>query len=428
LILSNKSASFFTIIIFLFIAIFYFLHPLENYNVDALHYNILSFAAQYNGFKSIFFDESTPVHLLWHILNTGILFIFKPANLWHSLLILRNINILIALTNILITFFFFKFYFQNIFTAFYLILLYAFANANLLYFLNVEVYALNCLALTISFWLLFKYLRQPSVFNIFIFSISVFVCILTHLTNILYFISCILFLVFDLRYYKKTSTKNFVIFLITIFFLSIICILLIALLRNTNLANAINYIFNYRSKTNDYVSFDILNNIIDFVKIFPKIFIANYEYAIYIFILLIFILNLKTLINLTFFLMREHLVLIIYVLINFLFFSQWDVQSNIKLKIIFILPSLLLFAKLFDKRNIVKIILFFLLFFFIFVNNYFYTIRIQMDIKNNEGYMKALEIYNQNQNSEVILNNYKFEYVKFYSLTFFNQKIIFTGK
>jgi len=140
--------------------------------------------------------------------------------------------------------------------------------------------------------------------------------------------------------------------------------------------------------------------------------------------LIIIIKNFKILVNDNFFRF-----IMIYFILNLIFFSYWDTRENLKLKIIFIQLSFItvnyLFFKLKFAVSKLYIIIIALICGSVFSINFYYTILVNSNLDNIPDYKFAEQINNfapENKIAIINISNYR---MKFFALTYFNKDIEF---
>jgi len=69
---------------FLLVCAIYLAFPSNHFNADALHYNLLAYMSLDDP-SVLLRDEAVPVHPLWHMLATSVLWVSQPASPQQSL-------------------------------------------------------------------------------------------------------------------------------------------------------------------------------------------------------------------------------------------------------------------------------------------------------------------------------------------------------
>jgi hypothetical protein len=328
-------------VVFLGICCVYLLFPSYNFDVDSVHYTLTSFLSATN-FKLLFADTATPVHLAWHVSHTLLLKLLAPANLLESLYYFRIVNILLTLLHIFLFLKFIRLYAGKLTTSLAILVL-SFSNVWLLYFLSLEVYTLNVLALLLNFYWIYLLTTQQiraNYRNILVLSGFSFLAFLCHIENGLLIAIIAVFLLisgFPNRFkltlaYSVSWALCFMLFM-----------LLIAHIIERDIIASIQYVFNYTNAIPVHTSQHFLANIVTSFKMIPEVFF--YKYSV---LFLVWVVGLVAFVKIAITSIRlDNFVkfLSLYILINGVFMTQWDIPS-LEHKILFLPAALLLFSYL----------------------------------------------------------------------------------
>jgi len=405
------------------ISAIYLLYPSAQFNADALHYNILSFAAR-NNFSLLINDESTPVHFAWHFIITILSKIGDFDNLHQNILYLEFFNIIAGLL--------FFFVFAKLVKktagdkiAAISVIFLSFSNALSIFFLSLEVYSFNSLFICITFYYLLNILSENSEKFAFrqIYSLAtlIFINYLFHLTNLIFIPVLILF--FSVSG-KKNKLYASILFISVFILLFSTLALLLTFVNFSSILVTLKYMFAYGKKT-QYLGYGFISNLVDFVSLLPYIIISRFKILPVILFgyVLYYIFKRKIQMN------NFRKFLAIYLILNFIFFSQWDSSNNLKLKIIFIPASILFLVSgnyireyAFSK---IQRVFFYLLIFSICLVNFYYSILPNSNILNNHLYQQAKKLHLMTQGRPCLLIDYASRQIKLASVTFFNDLVEF---
>ena len=422
--MKNRISKYLLIFSLITAAFIYLIYPSQKFNADAMHYNILSFSSA-NNFLRLLSDESVPVHFLWHIIMTYVSRLAAAENLYHNLIILQSVNIVISLFAL----FFFAFFIRKIsgdLCASVSTVCFAFSNAASQYFLSLEVYSLNSLIVCSVFYYIYfveiNEIRKEKLSSYVFISAFLFLSYLTHITNLIFFGAVLFYFCF---FSEKNRVKKVLILIIIFASLFLSFVYLISVSERIGFIQTLKYMFGYGNKTGVYVKSGVIKNVYDFALTILEVFTAKYKFLaiILIFMVCAAFAKYKPAVK------GFEKFLIIYLIFNAAFFSQWDVRSNIKLKIIFI-PAFLILINCFYssiKKNPSKpyILTNAFIIFIICVTNFKFVILPYSDIKNNELYGQAALINKMLKGKNGVLIDCPAKQIRFSCLTYFNDRIEF---
>lgn len=408
---------------FFIVCAVYFTFPLYNFNADSLHYNLLSFAGADNP-RFLFTDEVTPVHLLWHLLNTALIWILAPVTFLQSLYYLQLTNIILSLLYIFLFLTFIRQYASDV-TVTLSVLIVSFSHACLSYFLSLEVYTLNNISILCVFYIMYGLVRQKIPFNTsssILLALVSFLAVLSHLTNFLLIFTIVLF--FLLSGFRK-KYMAFASYLVVTVLLILGIIAILSIVRNIGFGEATLYFLNYKRKMKTYTSMHIFSNLVAFIRMVPTIFTPRFP----LFIVLSFTVSLFLLVKYAArTVYRDPFLRFIglYLLVHAAFFSQWDV-ANLEHKIIFV-PALLIGFSLSITHfhtalpPLWKGVLILMIAVLIALNVRF-TILENASLEQNTAYRLAEAVHQQETSSPLLVIDPPLRSLPLFSLTFFNQHV-----
>jgi len=196
-------------------------------------------------------------------------------------------------------------------------------------------------------------------------------------------------------------------------------------LEKTSVLQILKYLFAYGNKTGVYVESGAIKNAYFFVAAFLEVFTVKYNFLPIILFFIICAAYAKYKPQAKGF----EKFLIIYLIFNAAFFSQWDARNNIKLKIIFIPAFLILincfYSSIKEKPPKTLIIAGALIIFIICAINFKFVILPYSDMKNNELYAQSAMINKILKGKNGVLVDCPAKQIKFSCLTYFNDRIEF---
>jgi hypothetical protein len=245
-------------VVFAAVCLLYLLFPLNWFNADALHYNLIAHVSAQDP-TALLRDVVVPVHLLWHALSTAVLWMMRPDTPEQSLYILRALNIVTALASIGLFIKLVRSDADDRATAWAAVML-AFSYACLMSFLSLEVYALNNLVLMLLLMLVRSLTRAPSPPNA---RQTVLLAVLTalalgaHLTNVLLIIPLLLVL---LRGSRWDGLRRSLLFAATLGGIGLVVVVVLALASGRPAGSIASFLVSHRIGTEAYLSANWLAN------------------------------------------------------------------------------------------------------------------------------------------------------------------------
>lgn len=397
--------------------------PLYNFNADSLHYNLLSFAGAANP-RFLFSNEVTPVHLLWHLFNTALIWVLAPVTFLQSLYYLQLTNIVLSLLYIFLFLTFVRQYASDLTVTLSMLTL-SFSHVCLSYFLSLEVYTLNNISILCVFYIMYSLIRQKIPVNIsssILLAIVSFLAVMCHLTNFLLIFTIALFFLLS-GFRKKYFALGSYLVVTLLLILGVIAVL--AVIRNIDFGEAAFYFLNYNRKMKTYTSMHIFSNLVAFSRMMPTIFTPRFS----LFIMLSFGISLFLLVKYAAqTVYRDPFIRFVglYLLIHAAFFSQWDV-ANLEHKLIFV-PALLIGFSMSVTHfqatlpRLWKGVLILMVAVLIALNARF-TILENAAPDQNIGYHLAQAVQQQTTSSPVLVIDSPLDSLPLFSLTFFNQQV-----
>lgn len=184
-------------LVFLGICMVYLTFPSNHFNADALHYNLMGLHSAVD--PSVFFnDVAVPVHFAWHAMATVLIRLSGTQSPMQSLYILEIFTIVTALASIFVFMKLLRSFADDFVTVCATIVL-AFSHACLMFFLSVEVYALNNLVLTLTMGFIHRYcVRPPAGLGggpTLVLALLTALSVATHLSNLMLLPTVSLFLI-----------------------------------------------------------------------------------------------------------------------------------------------------------------------------------------------------------------------------------------
>jgi hypothetical protein len=268
-------------LVFLCICLVYLGFPSHDFGVDALHYGMRALLTA-AGASSLFSDISVPVHLAWHAAAAALLGLTGTPEPLQALYVLGLFDIVVALVSI--------FLFMGIvrriagdFVASCATVVLAFSHACLRFFLSVEVYALNNLALIALVWFVHRRCttgKDPfGMRQVVVVGLLSMAAITTHLSNLLLVPALVLFFIaLDLR----RAWWRVAVYLGVVGLLLSLLVAWISSSTSLIPSDAIEYLFGYSSKAHRYVAGGPLQNAMVFLRAVPRAALGSFGPLLYL--------------------------------------------------------------------------------------------------------------------------------------------------
>lgn len=323
-------------LVFLGICMVYLTFPSNHFNADALHYNLIALHSAVD--SSVFFDDvAVPVHFAWHALATVLIRLSGVQSPMQSLYILEIFTIVTALASIFVFMKVLRSFADDFVTVCATIVL-AFSHASLMFFLSVEVYALNNLVLALTMGFVHRCcVRQPAGLGVgptLVLALLTALAVATHLSNLTLLPTVFLFLI---AAHPRRAWIRLAVYLPATG--ALLCLLLLGLAagRSMTVVETLRGLAG-SSETEHFISAGPVQNAATFLRSAPEAALGRFGVALYfpLAAAALFVLrSVRALWAHPFFRF-----LLIYLAMSVGFASQWD-SANIEHKIA-ILPVVLL--------------------------------------------------------------------------------------